>query len=146
MLDKNLPVKVELNIDVKFHDENGINGFNTIAELPGSDLASEVVLLGAHFDSHPYATGATDNGTGSAAMMEAIRILKTIGVKPRRTIRVALWGGEEQGLLGSHAYVADHLADGDDGAEAGAREAGGASTRTTAPAACAASGCRATSP
>ncbi|HEV3141135.1 MAG TPA: M20/M25/M40 family metallo-hydrolase, partial [Vicinamibacterales bacterium] len=111
VLDKNLPVKVELNIDVAFHDETGMNGFNTIAELPGGDLASEVVLLGAHFDSHPYATGATDNGTGSAAMMEAIRILKTIGVKPRRTIRVALWGGEEQGLLGSRAYVADHLAD-----------------------------------
>ena len=67
-------------------------------------------MLGAHFDSHPYATGATDNGTGSAAMMEAIRILKTIGVKPRRTIRVALWGGEEQGLLGSKAWVAEHLA------------------------------------
>ncbi len=111
VLDKNLPVKVELNIDVKFHDENGMNGFNTSAELPGGELASEVVLLGAHFDSHPYATGATDNGTGSAAMMEAIRILKTIGVKPRRTIRVALWGGEEQGLLGSRAYVTDHLAD-----------------------------------
>ena len=82
-----------------------------VADLPGTDLASEVVLLGAHFDSHPYATGATDNATGSAAMMEALRILKTIGVKPRRTIRVALWGGEEQGLLGSRAYVREHLAD-----------------------------------
>ena len=111
VLEKNLPVKVELNIDVKFHDETDMNGFNTIADLPGSDLASEVVLLGAHFDSHPYATGATDNATGSAAMMEAVRILKAIGVKPRRTIRVALWGGEEEGLLGSRAYVHDHLAD-----------------------------------
>src|SRR5262249_13034486 len=73
VLDKNLPVKVELNIDVKFHDENAAGGgFNTIADLPGTDLAGEVVLLGAHFDSHPYATGATDNGTGSAAMMEAV--------------------------------------------------------------------------
>jgi Zn-dependent M28 family amino/carboxypeptidase len=88
-----------------------MNGFNTIAELPGTDLASEVVLLGAHFDSHPFATGATDNATGSAAMMEALRILKTIGAKPRRTIRVALWGGEEQGLLGSRAYVREHVAD-----------------------------------
>ncbi|HYM23274.1 MAG TPA: M20/M25/M40 family metallo-hydrolase, partial [Vicinamibacterales bacterium] len=114
VLDKNLPVRVELNIDVKFHDENpGGGGFNTIADLAGTDpaLSSEVVLLGAHFDSHPYATGATDNATGSAAMMEAVRILKAIGVRPRRTIRIALWGGEEEGLLGSRAYVADHIAD-----------------------------------
>ncbi|MBI3492217.1 MAG: M20/M25/M40 family metallo-hydrolase [Acidobacteria bacterium] len=111
VLDKNVPVKVELNVETKYYDETGMNGFNTIAELPGSDLASEIVLLGAHFDSHPYATGATDNATGSAAMMEAMRILKTVGIKPRRTIRVALWGGEEQGLLGSRAYVRDHIAD-----------------------------------
>jgi carboxypeptidase Q len=95
VLDKGIPVKVELNVETKFYDEATMNGFNTVAELPGTDLASEVVLLGAHFDSHPYATGATDNATGSAAMMEAVRILKAIGVKPRRTIRVALWGGEE---------------------------------------------------
>jgi carboxypeptidase Q len=68
-------------------------------------------MLGAHFDSHPYATGATDNATGSAAMMEAMRILKAVGAKPRRTIRIALWGGEEQGLLGSRAYVRDHIAE-----------------------------------
>ena len=111
VIDKGVPVKVELNIDTKFYDETTPNGFNTIAELPGSNLASEVVLLGAHFDSHPYATGATDNATGSAAMMEAVRILKAIGVTPRRTIRLALWGAEEQGLLGSRAYVREHLAD-----------------------------------
>jgi hypothetical protein len=111
VLDKNVKVKVELNVETKFYDENTPNGFNTIAEIPGTDLASEVVLLGAHFDSHPYATGATDNATGSGAMMEAMRILKAVGAKPRRTIRVALWGGEEQGLLGSKAYVRDHLAD-----------------------------------
>ena len=111
VLDKGVPVKVELNVDTRFYDETTPNGFNTIAELPGSDLASEIVLLGAHFDSHPYATGATDNATGSAAMMEAIRLLKTLGVKPRRTIRIALWGAEEQGLLGSRAYVREHLAD-----------------------------------
>ena len=111
VLDKGLPVKVELNVETKYYDENGMNGFNTIAELPGADLASEVVLLGAHLDSHPYATGATDNATGSAAMMEAVRVLKAAGIKPRRTIRVALWGGEEQGLLGSKAYVAAHLGD-----------------------------------
>ena len=112
VLDKGLPVKVELNVETKYYDErDGMNGVNTVADLPGTDLASEIVLLGAHLDSHPYATGATDNATGSAAMMEAVRILKAAGVRPRRTIRVALWGGEEQGLLGSKAYVADHLGD-----------------------------------
>ncbi len=111
ILDKGVPVKVELNVETKFYDETAPNGFNTIAEIPGTDLASEVVLLGAHFDSHPYATGATDNATGSGAMMEAMRILKTVGAKPRRTIRIGLWGGEEQGLLGSRAYVHEHIAD-----------------------------------
>lgn len=111
LLDRNVPVKVELTIETKFHDEATMNGFNTVAEIPGGDLASEVVMLGAHFDSHPYATGATDNATGSAAMMEAMRIIKTLGIKPRRTIRLALWGGEEQGLLGSRAYVKEHFAD-----------------------------------
>ena len=111
VLDKGVAVKVEMNVDTKFYDETTPNGLNTLAEIPGTDLASEVVLLGAHFDSHPYATGATDNATGSAAMMEAARILKAVGAKPRRTIRVGLWGGEEQGLLGSKAYVRDHLAD-----------------------------------
>src|SRR5262245_43000126 len=77
LLDHNVPVKVEVNIETKFFDEATMNGFNTVAEIPGTDLASEVVLLGAHFDSHPYATGATDNATGSAAMMEAMRIIRS---------------------------------------------------------------------
>jgi len=111
VLEKGVPVRVEMNVETKFYDEITPNGFNTLAEIPGTGLPNEVVLLGAHFDSHPYATGATDNATGSGAMMEAMRILKTVGAKPRRTIRVALWGGEEQGLLGSKAYVRDHLAD-----------------------------------
>jgi carboxypeptidase Q len=113
VLAKGIPVKVELNIETRFYDETTPNGFNTIAEIPGTDpvLRDEVVILGAHFDSVAAATGATDNATGSAAMMEAMRILKTIGVKPRRTIRIALWGGEEEGLLGSRAYVKDHFAD-----------------------------------
>jgi hypothetical protein len=111
VLDKGIPVKMALNVEAKFYDETAPNGFNTIAEIQGTDLASEVVMLGAHFDSHPYATGATDNATGSAAMMEAMRILKAVGAKPRRTIRLGLWGGEEQGLLGSRAYVRDHFAD-----------------------------------
>jgi len=80
-----------------------------VAELPGTDLAGEVVLLGAHLDSGQAATGATDNGTGVAVMMEAMRILRAVGAKPRRTIRVALWGGEEQGYSGARAYVRDHL-------------------------------------
>ncbi len=97
VLDKGIPVKVELNVETRFYDETTPNGFNTIAEIPGTDpkLKDEVVMLGAHFDSVSAATGATDNAAGSAAMMEAMRILKTIGAKPRRTIRVALWGGEE---------------------------------------------------
>jgi peptidase M28-like protein len=111
VVDKGVPVKVELNVETKFYDESTPNGFNTIADIPGGDLASEIVMLGAHFDSHPYATGATDNATGSAAMMEAMRILKAVGAKPRRTIRIALWGGEEQGLLGSRAYVRTHIAE-----------------------------------
>ena len=113
LLERGVPVKVELNIDVKFHDETTPNGFNIVAEIPGVDpvVKDEIVLLGAHFDSVAAGTGATDNATGCAAMMEAVRILQAIGVKPRRTIRIALWGGEEQGLLGSRAYVREHLGD-----------------------------------
>jgi carboxypeptidase Q len=113
ILDKGLPVKVELDIQTKFYDEDQRepNGTNVIAEIPGSELASEVVLLGAHLDSHQAATGATDNAAGAAVVMEAMRILKAVGAKPRRTIRVALWGGEEEGELGSQAYVAQHLVD-----------------------------------
>ena len=113
VLAKNIPVKVELTLETKFYDENTPNGFNTIAELPGTDpgLKNEVVMIGAHFDSLQAATGATDNAAGSAAMMEAMRILHAVGARPRRTIRVALWGGEEQGLLGSKAYVKDHFGD-----------------------------------
>jgi hypothetical protein len=109
LLEHNVPVKVELDVRVQFHENT--KGFNIVGEIPGTDLASEVVLLGAHFDSHSFATGATDNATGSTAMLEALRIIKTLDLKPRRTIRVALWGGEEQGLLGSRAYVLAHFAD-----------------------------------
>ncbi len=111
LLDRGVPVKVELNIQAQFHDETDGNGFNVIADLPGTDLASEVVVVGAHLDSTHGATGATDNGTGSAAVMEVLRILKTVGVRPRRTIRLALWGGEEQGYAGARAYVRVHIAD-----------------------------------
>jgi hypothetical protein len=113
VLERGVPVKVELNIEVKFHDETTANGFNIVAEIPGVDpvVKDEIVLLGAHFDSVAAGTGATDNATGCAAVMEAVRILQTIGVKPRRTIRIGLWGGEEQGLLGSRAYVREHFGD-----------------------------------
>ena len=111
VLEKGVPVTVELNIQTRFHPETTPNGVNTIAEIPGADLAHDVVILGAHLDSTQAAAGATDNATGAAAMMEAMRILKAVGARPRRTIRIALWGGEEQGLLGSRAYVRQHYAD-----------------------------------
>ncbi len=104
----NRPVEIELDIVNTTYPE-GKTAYNAVAEIAGSDKAQEVVMLGAHLDSWHAATGATDNGIGSAVMMEAARILKAIGVKPRRTIRVALWSGEEQGLLGSKAYVKAHF-------------------------------------
>jgi carboxypeptidase Q len=110
VLEKKIPVRVELNIQTTIYPEaaSAMNGINTIADIPGSDLADEVVIMGAHLDTTPGATGATDNATGSAAMMEVGRVIKSLGLRPRRTIRIALWGGEEQGLLGSRAYVAEH--------------------------------------
>jgi hypothetical protein len=111
LIDRKIPVKVELNIQAQFHDETDANGFNVIADIPGTDPSGEIVMIGAHLDSGHSATGATDNGTGVAVLMEAMRILQATGVRPRRTIRLALWGGEEQGYAGARAYVRDHLAD-----------------------------------
>ncbi len=113
LLEHGQPVRMEVNIQTRFHPETNPEGnaFNIIAEIPGSDLANEVVIMGAHFDTYPYATGATDNTTGSAAMIEALRVIQKLGLKPRRTIRLALWAAEEQGLLGSRAYVARHFFD-----------------------------------
>ncbi len=102
------PVELEFNIQNKIYPE-GKTSFNTVAEIPGTDKKDEVIMLGGHLDSWHSATGATDNAIGCAIMMEAARILKSIGVKPRRTIRVALWSGEEEGLLGSQAYVKQHF-------------------------------------
>ena len=102
------PVEIELDVVNTTYPE-GKTAYNAVAEIAGSDKAQEVVMLGAHLDSWHAATGATDNGIGVAVMMEAARILKAVGVKPRRTIRIALWGGEEQGLLGSKAYVKEHF-------------------------------------
>ena len=101
-------VKLEFNIQNRTYPE-GKTSYNTIAEIPGTDRKDEVVMLGGHLDSWHSATGATDNAIGCAIMMEAARILKTLGVQPRRTIRVALWSGEEEGLLGSQAYVKAHF-------------------------------------
>ncbi len=101
---------VVLEVEIFNRDyPQGSTVYNAIAEIPGTDKADEVIMLGGHLDSWHAATGATDNATGCTVMMEAARILMAIGVQPRRTIRVALWGGEEQGLLGSQAYVAEHF-------------------------------------
>ncbi|MGE5245401.1 MAG: M20/M25/M40 family metallo-hydrolase [Betaproteobacteria bacterium] len=111
MLDRKVPVKLSLSLDARFTDN--VEGYNVVAEIPGTDpaLASQVVMLGGHLDSWHSGTGATDNGAGSAVVMEAVRILKAIGVKPRRTIRVALWTGEEQDYFGSVGYVEKHFGD-----------------------------------
>ena len=112
LLEKNIPVKLRVNVQTQFYDEDQGNTYNVIAELPGTDpiLRDEVVMIGAHLDSWHTGVGATDNADGSTTVMEAMRILKAIGARPRRTIRMALWSGEEQGLLGSKAWVAAHLA------------------------------------
>ena len=109
-LEKKIPVTLTMDIDNKFFDGDQ-NGFNIAAEIPGTDKADELVMLGAHFDSWHTGTGATDNAAGSAVMMEAMRLLKVSGVKLRRTVRIGLWGGEEEGLLGSKEYVKAHFAD-----------------------------------
>ncbi len=110
-LDRKQPVQLRINVDARFLNDDNQPGYNTIAEIPGSGpLKNEVVMLGAHMDSWHTGSGANDNGAGVAVMMEAVRILKAVGAKPNRTIRVALWTGEEQGLLGSQAYVAKHFA------------------------------------
>ena len=108
ILDDGTEVVLEFNIVNRIYPE-GTTSYNTIGEIRGSDKADEVIMLGGHLDSWHAATGATDNAIGCTIMMEAVRILKTLGVKPRRTIRVALWSGEEQGLLGSQAYVKEHF-------------------------------------
>ena len=108
MLDRKEDVQLELHVQTRFHDEDAM-AYNTLAEIPGSDKSGQVVMLGAHMDSWQGGTGATDNGAGVVVAMEAMRILKALNVHPKRTIRIALWSGEEQGLLGSRAYVAQHF-------------------------------------
>jgi carboxypeptidase Q len=111
LIEKGIPVKVEADIKTSFTSDPA--SYNVVAEIPGTDkdLKAELVMLGGHLDSWHSATGATDNAAGSAVMMEAVRILQATGLKPRRTIRIALWAGEEQGLYGSRNYVKNHFAD-----------------------------------
>jgi len=110
MLENHVPVTLEVNIETKFTGDHE-HGFDTVAEIPGNDpkLKNQVVMVGGHLDSWISGTGATDNGAGSIVAMEAVRILKALGVQPKRTIRIALWSGEEQGLYGSQGYVKLHF-------------------------------------
>ena len=110
LLAAHVPVELEANVDVKFTGDHK-HGFDTIAEIPGTDpaLKEQVVMLGGHLDSWASGTGATDNGAGTVVAMEVMRILRTLNVKPRRTIRIGLWSGEEEGIFGSAGYVAQHF-------------------------------------
>lgn len=106
-VERHIPVTIEVSVTNRFFADD-LKAYNTLAEIPGTDKADEYVMLGAHLDSWHLGTGATDNAAGSAVMMEAMRILKTLGLEPRRTIRIGLWSGEEQGLLGSRNWVDNH--------------------------------------
>ena len=108
MCEQGEKLKMVVDLSVQFHDDD-LMSYNTVAELPGSDLKDEIVMLGGHMDSWHSGTGATDNGAGVSVAMEAVRILQALNLKPRRTIRIALWSGEEEGLLGSRAFVKEHF-------------------------------------
>lgn len=127
MIQAGEPVKMSVDLSVEWQDTDPM-GYNTIAEIPGTDLKDEIVMLGGHMDSWHSGTGATDNAAGVSVAMEAVRIIQTLGLKPRRTIRVALWSGEEQGLLGSRGYVAEHFGSMQNPATSTAPATGGANT------------------
>lgn len=110
LVEKKIPVKLELEMEASF-DDTSLDGMNVVAEIPGGAKKDEVVMLGAHLDSWHSGTGATDNAAGSAIVLEAMRILKVLGLPMDRTVRLALWTGEEQGLFGSRGYVKNHFAD-----------------------------------
>jgi carboxypeptidase Q len=110
LVEKKSPARVRLNLKATVSDRD-VDGLNIIGEMPGGGKKDEIVMIGAHFDSWHSGTGATDNGAGSAVMMEVMRILKALNLKLDRTVRIGLWGGEEEGLLGSRAYVKEHFAD-----------------------------------
>ncbi len=131
LIKQGVPVKMTVDLAAQFYEDD-LKGYNTIAEIPGSDpnLRDEVVMVGAHLDSWHAGTGATDNGAGSTVAMEAIRIIQASGLKPRRTIRIGLWTGEEQGLLGSRGYVGKTLGTIGDGSDADAFKALGRADST----------------
>ena len=108
MCEQGEKLKMVVDLSVQFHDDD-LMSYNTVAEIPGTDLKDEIVMLGGHMDSWHSGTGATDNGAGVSVAMEAVRILQALNLKPRRTIRIGLWSGEEEGLLGSRAFVKDHF-------------------------------------
>lgn len=117
LVKQGVPVKMTVDLEAKFYEDD-LQGYNTIAEIPGTDLKDEVVMVGAHLDSWHSGTGATDNGAGTTVAMEAMRILAATGLRPRRTIRIGLWTGEEQGLLGSRGYVTKNFGVVGDGSDA----------------------------
>ena len=127
MIQAGEPVKMNVDLSVAWQEAD-LMGYNTVAEIPGTDLKDEVVMLGGHMDSWHSGTGATDNAAGVSVAMEAVRIIQALGLKPRRTIRVALWSGEEQGLLGSRAYVAQHFGTLQNPATSAAPATGGVNT------------------
>jgi len=110
ILEKGIPVEMEVNIKAHFSRDDP-NDYNVIAEIPGTDLADEIVLIGGHLQSEPVGTGAHDNGSGVVEIMEVVRIFKALGIEPRRTIRIGLWGGHEMGLFGNRGHVRRHYAD-----------------------------------
>ena len=127
MIQAGEPVKMTVDLSVAWQDAD-LMGYNTVAEIPGTDLKDEIVMLGGHMDSWHSGTGATDNAAGVSVAMEAVRIIQALGLKPRRTIRIALWSGEEQGLLGSRAYVAQHFGSMQNPATSATPATGGANT------------------
>jgi carboxypeptidase Q len=122
LLARGVPVQLEINVAVRFYEDD-LNSYNVVAEIPGTDLKDEVVMIGGCIDSWHAGTGATDNAAGAATALEVMRILTSLGLKPRRTIRIGLWSAEEQGQFGSRAYVAKHFGQ---RIEASDREPGGA--------------------
>jgi hypothetical protein len=133
MLQQGEKLKMEVDLKVQFHSED-LMAYNTIAEIPGTDLKDQIVMLGGHLDSWQAGTGATDNGVGAVAAMEAVRIVEAAHLKPRRTIRIALWTGEEEGLFGSKAYVAAHFGSTSSAPSSAGAQTAGATNSDASPA------------
>ena len=110
ILEKDIPVEIEIDLRVRFTDDDPYD-YNVVAEIPGTDLADEIVLLGGHLQANPAGGGAADDAAGVVTSMEVVRIFKALGIKPRRTIRVGLWGGHEMGVFGNTSHVRENFAD-----------------------------------